>query len=32
VSDTCPVCRDSPVPSPAATPLAEAVPLAAHAR
>ena len=32
VSATCPVCRDSPVPSPAATPLAEAVPLAAHAR
>ncbi|CAL5098400.1 unnamed protein product [Urochloa decumbens] len=32
VSPTCPVCRDSPVPSPAATPLAEAVPLAAHAR
>ncbi|KAF8664639.1 hypothetical protein HU200_054347 [Digitaria exilis] len=32
VSATCPVCRDSPVPSPAATPLAEAgVPLAAHA-
>ncbi|RLN27547.1 putative RING-H2 finger protein ATL69 [Panicum miliaceum] len=28
VSATCPVCRDSPV----ATPLAEAVPLAAHAR
>ncbi|CAM0950332.1 unnamed protein product [Alopecurus aequalis] len=28
VSATCPVCRDSP----AATPLAEAVPLAAHAR
>ncbi|KAL6642211.1 hypothetical protein ACP70R_020392 [Stipagrostis hirtigluma subsp. patula] len=32
VSATCPVCRDSPVPSPIATPLAEAVPLAAHAR
>ncbi|KAM0860856.1 hypothetical protein ACQ4PT_046277 [Festuca glaucescens] len=32
VSATCPVCRDSPVPSPATTPLAEAVPLAAHAR
>ncbi|RCV36395.1 hypothetical protein SETIT_7G315400v2 [Setaria italica] len=32
VSATCPVCRDSPVPSPVATPLAEAVPLAAHAR
>ncbi|CAO2147554.1 unnamed protein product [Urochloa humidicola] len=32
VSATCPVCRDSPVPSPAATPLAEAVPLPAHAR
>ncbi|CAO2143201.1 unnamed protein product [Urochloa humidicola] len=33
VSATCPVCRDSPVPSPAATPLAEAVvPLAANAR
>ncbi|OEL15152.1 putative RING-H2 finger protein ATL69 [Dichanthelium oligosanthes] len=33
VSATCPVCRDSPVPSPAATPLAEAaVPLAVHAR
>ncbi|KAF8706487.1 hypothetical protein HU200_030761 [Digitaria exilis] len=32
VSATCPVCRDSPVPSPAATPLAEdVVPLAAHA-
>jgi hypothetical protein len=30
VSATCPVCRDSPVPSPAATPLTE--PLAAHAR
>ncbi|XP_025827465.1 RING-H2 finger protein ATL67-like [Panicum hallii] len=28
VSATCPVCRDSPV----ATPIAEAVPLAAHAR
>ncbi|EEE52727.1 hypothetical protein OsJ_35143 [Oryza sativa Japonica Group] len=32
VSATCPVCRDSPLPSPMATPLAEAVPLAAHAR
>jgi hypothetical protein len=32
VSATCPVCRDSPVPSPATTPLVEAVPLAAHAR
>ncbi|KAL6905671.1 hypothetical protein ACP4OV_003272 [Aristida adscensionis] len=32
VSATCPVCRDSPVLSPAATPLSEAVPLAAHAR
>ncbi|KAK1628997.1 hypothetical protein QYE76_003312 [Lolium multiflorum] len=32
VSATCPVCRDSPLPSPATTPLAEAVPLAAHAR
>nr|CAB3489018.1 unnamed protein product [Digitaria exilis] len=32
VSATCPVCRDSPVPSPAATQLAEdVVPLAAHA-
>ncbi|KAM0901531.1 hypothetical protein ACQ4PT_019934 [Festuca glaucescens] len=32
VSATCPVCRDSPVPSLATTPLTEAVPLAAHAR
>uniref|UniRef100_A0A0E0MJE2 RING-type domain-containing protein n=1 Tax=Oryza punctata TaxID=4537 RepID=A0A0E0MJE2_ORYPU len=32
VSATCPVCRDSPLPSPMATPLAETVPLAAHAR
>ncbi|KAF0890112.1 hypothetical protein E2562_037680 [Oryza meyeriana var. granulata] len=32
LSATCPVCRDSPLPSPMATPLAEAVPLAAHAR
>ncbi|TKY49753.1 putative RING-H2 finger protein ATL69 [Spatholobus suberectus] len=31
-SATCPLCRNSPAPSPAATPLAELVPLAFHAR
>ncbi|RWW14652.1 hypothetical protein GW17_00021556 [Ensete ventricosum] len=32
VSATCPLCRSSPVPSAAATPLSELIPLAAHAR
>lgn len=32
MSATCPLCRNSPVPTPAATPLSELVPLAFHAR
>ncbi|XP_057456906.1 putative RING-H2 finger protein ATL69 [Lotus japonicus] len=32
VSATCPMCRNSPAPSPVATPLSELVPLAFHAR
>ncbi|CAL5201383.1 unnamed protein product [Lathyrus oleraceus] len=32
VSATCPLCRNSPAPSPVATPLSELVPLAFHAR
>ncbi|RDX61208.1 putative RING-H2 finger protein ATL69, partial [Mucuna pruriens] len=32
MSATCPLCRNSPAPSPAATPLSELVPLAFHAR
>ncbi|XP_027344080.1 putative RING-H2 finger protein ATL69 [Abrus precatorius] len=31
-SATCPLCRNSPAPTPAATPLSELVPLAFHAR
>ncbi|XP_068660887.1 putative RING-H2 finger protein ATL69 [Aristolochia californica] len=29
---TCPMCRNSPVPTPVATPLSELIPLAMHAR
>lgn len=32
VSATCPLCRNSPAPSPLPTPLSELVPLAFHAR
>lgn len=32
VSATCPMCRQSPGPSPLATPLSELIPLAVHAR
>ncbi|KAL5078291.1 hypothetical protein RYX36_017275 [Vicia faba] len=32
MSATCPLCRNSPAPSPVATPLSEFVPLAFHAR
>lgn len=32
MSATCPLCRNSPAPSPVATPLSELVPLAFHAR
>lgn len=32
MSATCPMCRQSPGPSPVATPLSELIPLAVHAR
>ncbi|XP_004146803.1 putative RING-H2 finger protein ATL69 [Cucumis sativus] len=32
MSATCPLCRNSPAPTPLATPLSELVPLASHAR
>ncbi|KAA0064792.1 putative RING-H2 finger protein ATL69 [Cucumis melo var. makuwa] len=32
MSATCPLCRNSPAPTPVATPLSEFVPLASHAR
>ncbi|XP_077218850.1 putative RING-H2 finger protein ATL69 [Tasmannia lanceolata] len=32
MSATCPMCRNSPVPTPVATPLSELIPLAVHGR